>query len=191
MSTDVLLKSLNKFSDVDDQMYSEMYAKPNLERTVNDRTPEQQEKIDQMYKDLKDNDDKLKADNADKLKAVHADLLEVEKDISKINIQREEVTDKINITKANHNKNNAAIIKIIIILIILLIFSIVLAIKINPGFLAFLVFVPVCLYYANRKRIIYNQLKKDTEDLNIEQKKLDNKFSQLSIRKGLIQLIEY
>ena len=191
MSTDVLLKSLNKFSDVDDQMYSEMYAKPNLERTVNDRTPEQQEKIDQMYKDLKDNDDKLKADNADKLKAVHADLLEVEKDISKINIQREEVTDKINITKANHNKNNTAIIKIIIILIILLIFSIVLAIKINPGFLAFLVFVPVCLYYANRKRIIYNQLKKDTEDLNIEQKKLDNKFSQLSIRKGLIQLIEY
>ena len=191
MSTDVLLKSLNKFSDVDDQMYSEMYAKPNLERTVNDRTPEQQEKIEQMYKDLKDNDDKLKADNADKLKAVHADLLEVEKDISKINIQREEVTDKINITKANHNKNNTAIIKIIIILIILLIFSIVLAIKINPGFLAFLVFVPVCLYYANRKRIIYNQLKKDTEDLNIEQKKLDNKFSQLSIRKGLIQLIEY
>ena len=186
MNTDVHLKSLDKLSDIDDEMYSDL----NLERIdnvkkativkdsetkatiLNNRTPEQIRESDKYFKDKED-----------KFKADYTDLSVVDADMAVNNKKIQEVYHKIDIIKVDYNKNKTIIKKIIIILIILLIFSIVLTVKIHPGFLAFLVFVPVCLYYANKKRILNIKLKENIDVLNLQKHELDKLTPQLLARK--------
>ena len=75
----------------------------------------------------------------------------------------------------SYNKyNTKLIIFTIIFLIVILIITIVYSIKIHPGILSLLIFIPIGFYYIYKKKIEINNLKKDKDVKSVELSNLQN-----------------